>query len=312
MNNNTILNPKISQTHTKNLQQTTCNSFAYVKTTGENPQYMLVNSVLMAEWFGESNPIINLSDEFEFEFETYHDWPIICYLPENLLTGFSILYCQLITANIPSFDCVDDEISYIMVVNRMVIKEKIDVLLDGILFSIKFYQQLVTTDLNAKDFLSEYSRLEACDAALHETPADQTEFARNVFAFYDIKYIRFVSDNYIAHNKYYFYGTSSNDLYKLDSTQHRVLDKELHLVYQLTRIAPEKMNGSTTIVYIALYNPQPFDEESDIINHIQQDIDINVADSIKSMKLIKSEPRKFAHYARKNIPDIFGHVAIQK
>ena len=156
----------ITANYDKLISKITPEVFSYVKLFADTdkPEYFLINTIITDLWLDELK-IFN-ETSLELPTEKYLDRPVINYITSNMSTGFKILYSQILTGDVPTFKSIDEQLEYLLILNRMTTKEKIKILVENVAFDYSLWERIINLNINFKDFLPEFCKIIACHHCL--------------------------------------------------------------------------------------------------------------------------------------------------
>jgi len=129
------------------------NSDAYIKLLDWDVLIPIYSKFLDFEYIRTS---MNYYRCKKMKFEMINDLPILLDIKDINKYIFDILYNQLLTGTIPSFDCVDQQISYILLLEQLTGGNSLEIqeIIKSIKFDISTYIELVEYGFNLLNYIN--------------------------------------------------------------------------------------------------------------------------------------------------------------
>ena len=227
------MNNKILSTNSELFEKITPDTFSYVKlyVDTDNPEYYLINTILTDEWLDELKIFNDISSDLQPE--KYNGRSIINYIRCDLSEAFKILYLQLLTSKIPVFGSLDRQLEYLIILNKMVSKNKIEIIMHGLLLDNKVWSKIVNLDLNFKNFLPDYYKLNACHYCLCNPDTIASRSEHDIIDLFGLKYITNLSKN-----SHLIRIQDDLTTISMDDYNYRIYDQDNKIIYQVIGIGP--------------------------------------------------------------------------
>lgn len=234
----------ITDNYDKLISKITPDVFSYVKLFADTdkPEYFLVNTIISDLWLDELK-IFN-ETSLELPTEKYLNRSIINYVTADMSNGFKILYSQILTGDIPIFNSVDEQLEYLLILNRMTTKEKIEILVENLTFDYLLWERIINLNINFKDFLPEFCKVIACHYCLCNMKGDEN----NIINFFGLKTI----SDYNVGNKYFKQFQNykkSSDIFRNKIGEFKIFDNINKISYHVIGVGPLNDARSVDSIY---------------------------------------------------------------